>query len=190
APIIGINAGRLGYLTHVEPEHAEEALKAVFDGRYALERRMTLDSSPNGESSENALNEVALLHADAGVIRFNVLVDGLRLTSYTADGMIAATPTGSTGYSLSAGGPIVDPAGEMLILTPIAPHTLLSRPIVLSPLSVVTLECENDALIATDGRTRSVKAGDSIEIKRSDKYMRFVTFGRESFITRLRQKLT
>ena len=87
------------------------------------------------------------------------------------------------------GGPIVDPTGEMLILTPIAPHTLVSRPIVLAASSVVTLECEDYACVATDGNTRAIAAGTPLEIKKSDKYMRFVTFGRESFISRLRKKL-
>ena len=189
-PLIGINAGTLGYLPRVEPEHAKEAIRAVFDGRYVLEDRMTLSCRMAGGEEIRALNEAALLHPDPGVLRFSVKVDGTELISYTADGMIVSTPTGSTGYSLSAGGPIVDPAGEMLILTPIAPHTLVSRPIVLSPQSRVTLESESDALIATDGRTRKLPAGVPFDIRRGDKYMRFVSFGRENFITRLRRKLT
>ena len=190
SPVIGINAGTLGYLPRVEPEHAREAIRAVFDGRYSLENRMTLDCGVPGGERVNALNEAALLHPEAGVIRFTVLVDGTELSSYTADGMIVSTPTGSTGYSLSAGGPIVDPASEMLILTPVAPHTLVSRPILLSAASTVTLVCENDALIATDGETMPLKANTPFEIRRSEKVMRFVSFGRENFITRLRKKLT
>ncbi len=190
APVIGVNAGTLGYLPRVEPENAKDAIKAVFDGRFTLENRMTLHCTVPGESSVNALNEAALLHSGTGVIRFTVIVDGIELISYTADGMIAATPTGSTGYSLSAGGPIVDPSSEMLLLTPIAPHTLVSRPIVLSPLSKVTLVSENDALFSADGNTRPLNAGFPLTIEKSDKYMRFVSFGRESFISRLRKKLT
>ena len=189
-PIIGINAGTLGYLPRVEPTHARDAIQAVFDGRYSLEERMTLDCGVPGEGCVNALNEAALLHPDAGVIRFTVLVDGTELISYTADGMIVSTPTGSTGYSLSAGGPIVDPGSEMLILTPIAPHTLVSRPILLSAASTVTLISENDAVIATDGETMPLKADTPYEVRRSGKAMRFVSFGRENFITRLRKKLT
>ena len=130
------------------------------------------------------------MHPDAGILRFTVLVDGTELISYTADGMIVSTPTGSTGYSLSAGGPIVDPISEMLILTPIAPHTLVSRPILLSASSTVTLISETDAIIATDGETVPIKADTPFEIRRSEKVMRFVSFGRENFITRLRKKLT
>ncbi|MBQ6646732.1 MAG: NAD(+)/NADH kinase [Clostridia bacterium] len=188
-PVIGINAGTLGYLPRVEPEHAKDAIQAIFEGRYSLENRMTLDCGAPGEKTVNALNEAALLHPDAGVIRFTVMVDGTELISYTADGMIVSTPTGSTGYSLSAGGPIVDPISEMLILTPIAPHTLVSRPILLSATSTVTLISENDALIATDGETHPLKADTPFAIKRSEKVMRFVSFGRENFITRLRRKL-
>lgn len=189
-PIIGINAGTLGYLPRVEPTHASDAIQAVFDGHYSLEKRMTLDCGIPGEESVNALNEAALLHPDAGILRFTVLVDGTELISYTADGMIVSTPTGSTGYSLSAGGPIVDPISEMLILTPIAPHTLVSRPILLSASSTVTLISETDAIIATDGETVPIKADTPFEIRRSEKVMRFVSFGRENFITRLRKKLT
>ena len=189
SPVIGINAGTLGYLPRVEPDHAKDAIQAVFDGRYSLENRMTIDCHTPGMNNINALNEAALLHPDAGVIHFTVLVDGIELISYTADGMIVSTPTGSTGYSLSVGGPIVDPASEMLILTPVAPHTLVNRPILLSASSTVTLISENDALIATDGETMPLKADTPFEIRRSDKVMRFVSFGRENFITRLRKKL-
>ncbi len=189
-PIIGINAGTLGYLPRVEPEHARDAIQAVLDGRYSLEKRMTLDCSIPGGGNANALNEAALLHRDTGVIRFTVQVDGTELIRYTADGMIVSTPTGSTGYSLSAGGPIVDPSSEMLILTPVAPHTLVSRPILLSADSTVTLISKNDAVAAFDGEALPLPAQTPFEIRRSEKVMRFVSFGRENFITRLRKKLT
>lgn len=190
APIIGINAGTLGYLPRVEPEQAEDAIRSVLAGRYTLENRMTLCCREEGKAPVTALNEAALLKADAGVIHFHVTVDGIELMRYTADGMIAATPTGSTGYSLSAGGPIVDPTGEMLILTPISPHTLVNRPIVLSPKSAVTFLCENDALICTDGTTRKLNANTPVEIRASETPMRFVSFERESFLSRLRKKLS
>ena len=190
APVIGINAGTLGYLTRIEPENAKEAILAVTKGEYDIERRMTLLCGPAGGEKVTALNDAVLSKADAGVIRFSVTVDGIELMRYTADGIIAATPTGSTGYSLSAGGPIVDPAGENIILTPVSPHTLINRPIVLSAGSRVTLMCEKDAWISLDGSARPLPAGTRYEISRSDRYMRFVTFGRENFITRLRRKLS
>ena len=188
-PIIGINAGTLGYLPRIEPEDAEAAVIRVLDGEYSIEKRMTLSCEAGGRT-KRALNEAALLKGDTGVLHFTVTVDGIELMRYTADGMIAATPTGSTGYSLSAGGPIVDPAGEMLILTPIAPHTLVNRPIVLSRDSVITLTAEEDALVCTDGASEKLPAGTPVVISACADYMRFVTFGRESFLRRLRKKLS
>ena len=166
APVIGINAGTLGYLARIEPQNAKDALLAVMKGEYGVEKRMTLLCGPAGGEKTTALNDAVLSKADAGVIRFSVTVDGIELMRYTADGIIAATPTGSTGYSLSAGGPIVDPAGENIILTPVSPHTLINRPIVLSAQSKVTLVCETDALISLDGSARPLSAGSHYEIIR------------------------
>ncbi|MBR6008239.1 MAG: NAD(+)/NADH kinase, partial [Clostridia bacterium] len=174
-PILGINAGHVGYLATVEQDGALKAMDALMEGRYRLQKRMRLDCAAEGEAPVTALNEAALLKPDAGAIRFVVKVDGRELKSYTADGIIAATPTGSTGYSLSAGGPIVDPAAENIILTPIAAHTLLSRPIILSPESVVELACERDALVVTDGCQRPLPAGTAYTIRRSASFTRFVT---------------
>ncbi|MCR4621003.1 MAG: NAD(+)/NADH kinase [Clostridiales bacterium] len=188
-PILGINAGRVGYLATVEQSNAIKAMDALLEGRYSLQKRMRLTCGARGEAGVTALNEAALLKPDTGALRFCVRVNGRELKIYTADGMIAATPTGSTGYSLSAGGPIVDPAAENIILTPIAPHTLLSRPIILSPDSEVELVCERDALVATDGTPRPLPAGTVYTIKRSPSYTRFVALEEESFIARIASKL-
>ena len=188
-PILGINAGHVGYLATVEQDGALKAMDALMEGRYRLQKRMRLDCAAEGEAPVTALNEAALLKPDAGAIRFVVKVDGRELKSYTADGIIAATPTGSTGYSLSAGGPIVDPAAENLILTPIAAHTLLSRPIILSPESAVELACERDALVVTDGCQRPLPAGTAYTIRRSASFTRFVTLEEESFVARIARKL-
>ena len=189
-PIIGVNAGTLGYLTRIEPTDAAVAIESVIERAPLIEKRMTLNCVlPSGDTI-NALNEVALLKPDTGIIRFNVSVDGIELMRYTADGIIAATPTGSTGYSLSAGGPIVDPTGEMLILTPVSPHTLVNRPIVLSHKSSVCLTTENDALLAADGYSTPLPAGSKIQIQKAARYAEFVVFGKESFIGRLRKKLS
>ena len=190
SPIIGINAGTLGYLPRIEPEAMEESLIRILRGEYALESRMTLSGGLRGAESANALNEVALVKPDAGVIRFIVTVDDVPLMRYTADGIICSTPTGSTGYSLSAGGPIVDPLSELMVLTPISPHTLVNRPIVLSAQSRVSIECETDAVIAIDGDAKRYIAGQTLEIRKSSKRVQFVTFARESFIERLRRKLS
>lgn len=188
-PILGINAGHVGYLATVEQDGALKAMDALMEGRYCLQKRMRLDCAAEGEAPVTALNEAALLKPDAGAIRFVVKVDGRELKSYTADGIIAATPTGSTGYSLSAGGPIVDPAAENIILTPIAAHTLLSRPIILSPESAVELACERDALVVTDGCQRPLPAGTAYTIRRSASFTRFVTLEEESFVARIARKL-
>ena len=189
-PIIGVNAGTLGYLPRIESENLEESLERIISGDYTLENRMTLSVSANAQSPVNAVNDVALLRADTSVIRFTVTVDGVDLIRYTADGMIAATPTGSTAYSLSAGGPIVDPVSESIVLTPIAPHTLVSRPIVLSSNSVVTLKCESNCLLSVDGDTNLFPENSEFVIRKASDLVRFVSFGRESFIERLRQKLS
>lgn len=189
-PIVGVNAGTLGYLPRIEPEQLETALGRILAGDYALESRMTLSAGERGGETVNALNDVALTKADSGVLRFTVSVDGAVLMRYTADGIICATPTGSTGYSLSAGGPIVDPLSELFVLTPLAPHTLVSRPVILSDKGTVTLTPDADALISIDGRARPIRAGKPFDIRRAETRVQFVTLGSEGFIDRLRRKLS
>lgn len=189
-PIIGVNAGTLGYLPKIEPDGLESALLSVMRGEYYLENRMTLACRAGGFTPASALNDVVLLNPDHTVIRFTVTVDGVKLMRYTADGLIAATPTGSTGYSLSAGGPIVDPISESIVLTPISPHTLVNRPIVLSASSSVKLECESDAALSIDGDIHRISAHTPIIIEKSPESVQFVTLNRESFLERLRRKLS
>ncbi len=189
-PIIGINAGTLGYLTNIEPENLEASLQRILNGDYMLENRMTLSVSGTGFKPQTALNDAAILTPGAGVIRFTVHVDNVPLMRYTADGLIAATPTGSTGYSLSAGGPIVDPVSHAITLTPVAPHTLVNRAIILSPESRISIECENRSILSVDGNRTEVDAGAIINIKKSEETVKFISFGRESFIERLRKKLS
>jgi len=125
-PIIGINTGTLGYLTEINPENIEQALKNLIDGNYHVENRMMLEGEivrANGEIVRipQALNEIGISKNIIGVVRFDVLVNGKLINSYTADGILVCTPTGSTAYNLSCGGPIVDPTAEIITLTPIAP---------------------------------------------------------------------
>lgn len=189
-PIIGINAGTLGYLPKIEKDTLEESLARILRGDYTLENRMTLSVSAAGIKPRTALNDAAILTPGAGVIRFTVNVNGTKLIRYTADGLIAATPTGSTGYSLSAGGPIVDPVSQAITLTPVAPHTLVSRAIILSPESRITLQCENRCLLCVDGSRQEMDEGAEIDIRRSEETVQFVSFANESFIERLRKKLS
>src|SRR5204862_254943 len=142
-PILGVNLGELGFLTEVVEAEAMPMLARVLAGRYELDRRLTLaatlERSARRLGAFRALNDVVVTNgAHARIIEFTVAVDGLPLTTYRADGIIVATPTGSTGYSLSAGGPIVEPTAEVLLLSPISPHTLTNRPVVLRPRALVT----------------------------------------------------
>ena len=189
-PIIGINVGRLGYLPRIEPADAETALRRVLQGQYEIEKRMTLTCSAAGHGELCAINEAAFLKASASIIHFSVSVDGYELTRYAADGMIVATPTGSTGYSLSAGGPIIDPVSDMIVLTPNCPHTLVSRPIVLSANSRITLESDDKSVLSVDGAITRLNEHEKVEIRRGSENMSFVSLSRESFIERLRKKLS
>ena len=189
APILGINAGNVGYLARVEKENAFSAVKAVLEGRYEIETRMTLSCEAEGESF-CALNDVSLVKSGVSPVSVSVSVDGTELMRLIADGIIVSTPTGSTGYSLSAGGPIADPTSELIIITPVAPHTLLNRPIVLSSGSRVVLRTEKEAALLIDGQKHLLPAGAPVSIAKSENCMHFVSFGRENFISKLREKLS
>ena len=189
APVLGINDGNVGYLARVEKGNAFTALKNVLDGRYEIESRMTL-SCEAGDEAFCALNDAALVKSGVSPVSVSVCVDDTGLMRLTADGLIVSTPTGSTGYSLSAGGPIADPMSELIILTPVAPHTLMSRPIVLSAKSRVRLTANRDAVLLIDGQRHDLPADTPVRIEKSEQYMHFVSFGRENFISRLREKLS
>jgi NAD+ kinase len=159
-PILGVNLGELGFLTEITEEEAMPMLARVLAGRYELDRRMTLAAAlvRQGEVVRRfrALNDVVITNgALARIIEFAVSVDEHPLASYRADGTIVATPTGSTAYSLSVGGPVVEPTMDAVILSPISPHTLSNRPVVLRPDHVVRISLaarEEDALLTIDGR--------------------------------------
>jgi NAD+ kinase len=173
-PILGVNLGQLGFLTEITEAEALPMLARVLAGRYELERRMTLAAVlRRGERAPRhfrALNDVVVTNgARARIIEFAVAVDGLPLTTYRADGVIVATPTGSTGYSLSVGGPIVEPTLQVLLLSPISPHTVSNRPVVLRPNAVVRLSVgprEPDAILTIDGQEGTPLAGgDVIDVR-------------------------
>ena len=133
-PILGVNIGRLGFLTGVEVVHVREAIREIHNGRHEVERRMTLEATLAGYPDPmRALNEILVTRTgSAQMISIEVAVDGVFLNRYWADGLIVATSTGSTAYSLSVGGPIIAPGSGVVVVTPVAPHTLTVRPIVLS----------------------------------------------------------
>lgn len=197
-PILGVNMGELGFLTEVVEREAMGMLARVIAGRYELDRRMTLAARlvRRGRTVRRlrALNDVVITNgARARIIEFSVSVDGLALTTYRADGVIVATPTGSTAYSLSVGGPIVEPTVQVLLLSPISPHTLSNRPVVLRPDAVVRIALaphEEDALLTIDGReVMPLAAGDVIEIRQSRAKVSLVRSPDRTFYDVLRSKL-
>lgn len=199
APVLGINLGQLGYLAEVEPGAWEEALERYFAGDHGITERMLVSSSiriERGVTDERvlpaALNEVVVEKQSMGrTVRLGVSLDGEYFTSYVADGLIVASPTGSTAYSLSARGPIMDPAHRALLLTPVSPHSLFDRSLVLEPSSVVEVSILGDrpAAVAVDGDYQAVlEPGSLVSITAAPTAARFVTFGGRDFHRILKAK--
>ena len=195
-PILGINAGKLGFLTDVEPEMLDKAVAALVNDRFHIEERMMLqgivrDKEGSLKSEDIALNEVCLNRKGSlRVIEYGVWVNDKFLSSFRADGIIVSTPTGSTGYSLSAGGPIIEPKSHIICITPICPHTLNTRSIVLSDENVIRIETsDNETEVNFDGRVSfALKAMDSVEITRSGHLAKIMRINEESFLTILSDK--
>lgn len=198
-PIIGINTGTLGYLTEVNPKDLKKALKNILNDNYTIENRMMVEGKihkSNGDviKISESLNEIAISKNFNGVVRFDALVNDKFITSYIADGILVCTPTGSTAYNLSCGGPIADPTAEILTLTPIAPHTVINRSIVLSKDSTVEIRLtevrqNTSSYVLYDGRPIEVNSGDTIQIKKSDKITRMVKLEDRSFIDAIRENI-
>ena len=197
-PILGVNLGGLGFLTATPQEEVPAALEALFEGRYVLEERMMLEAHVIREGirlgASLALNDVVITKGTLGrIINLEVLVDGEFVTSYRADGLILATPTGSTAYSLSAMGPIVFPTMEALILTPICPHTLTNRPIVLPGGGRVEIRLHADpqaVMLMLDGQVGFPLQGrDVVEVRRADARIKLVRFPQQPYFQLLRTKL-
>lgn len=199
-PIVGINTGTLGFLTEVMPENIEKAIKDILDGNYHVEERMMLEGEiikANGDRIRipESLNEIAISKNAFGVVRFDVAVDGRLINSYTADGMLVCTPTGSTAYNLSCGGPIVDPTAHIITLTAIAPHTILNRSVILSDDSVVELKItelrENtSSYVLYDGKSIEVFGNDTVKIKKSDRITKIIKLEERSFIDNVRENIS
>lgn len=199
-PIIGINTGTLGYLTEINPQNLNQSLKSLLDGNYHIEERMMLEGElikENGEVQKipPALNEIGISKNILGVVRFDVLVNEKLINSYTADGILVCTPTGSTAYNLSCSGPIVDPTAKIITLTPIAPHTIINRSIVISDDSIVDIEItelrENTlSYVLYDGKPIEVVSGDKIRIKKSDKVTKMIKLEDRSFIDTIRENIS
>ena len=196
-PILGVHFGRFGFVTQCSPEEIGSALSAFMDGEHAVEKRMMLQTElirgSKTVATIHTLNESVLQRIVTDrMLTFEVTVNGHHLTSYPADGVMVSTPTGSTGYSLSVGGPVVDPTVEALILVALAPHTLSARPLVLAADSVIrlTLETGGDAVLSGDGQTRlHLLPKDFVEIRRSERTTNLVTIQNEDFLHKLRDRL-
>jgi len=196
-PLLGVNIGRLGFLADIEVEQLHEALEQIVAGDYTVEERMVLAAQANNSphfDTEWAMNEFVVDRSgSAGMIKMEVQVNGTPLNTYWADGLIVATPTGSTAYSLSTGGPIIAPGVEAVILTPIAPHTLTVRPIVLPADSTITcrvLEQDQPYVFAADGRsTMCEDHGLQFTIQRAPHTVNLVKLPDQHFFHTLRSKL-
>jgi NAD+ kinase len=184
-PVLGVNLGSLGYLTEIEPDTLEPSLTSFFagpeSGEWHIDDRMMLDVSVNGTHAGRALNEAVVEKSQSGhTVRLLARIDGEPFTHYAADGLIVATPTGSTAYSLSARGPVVSPRHRAVLLTPVSPHMLFDRSLVLDPSEVVEIEVSGHrrAEVAIDGQpTATVDDGDVVRCVPSPATANFVRFG-------------
>lgn len=195
-PVVGVNMGHLGFLADVAPEEADAAINDIFEGKYRFVERSVIEASTDKEAiggNPYALNEVAVLKRDiASMILIRATLNGEYLTTYQADGLIVSTPTGSTAYSLSNGGPIIVPSTDVLCLTPVAPHSLNVRPIVINDSVTVELEVESRShnfLIAIDGRSEKMQEGTKVTIRKAPFNIRIVKRLSKQYYKNLRDKM-
>ena len=195
-PIIGINMGRLGYLADVPATDIEEAIERLYSGDYVTENHSVIEATAMRGSLSGcprALNDIAVLKQDnASMITIHARIDGKELITYQADGLIISTPTGSTAYSLSNGGPIIMPATDVLCLTPVAPHILSVRPIVVPAKAEITLTVESRShnyLVAIDGRSEKLPERTTLRIRRAPYEVKIVKRHGGGYITTLRGKM-
>ena len=199
-PILGINLGTVGFLAEIEKDKIEECLSRFLAGDYSIERRFMIDAQiiRDGESvaKYTALNDAVISGSSfKRVITIDLYVDGSLITSYDADGIVASTPTGSTAYSLSAGGPITDSAMDLMLITPICPHTLSSRPLILPPDKKVTAEIRKDrergSLLTVDGQEgEKLFIGDKVEFTASTKRTQLIRINGMNFYEILKKKIS
>lgn len=201
-PLLGINLGTLGFLTEVDSEHLEESLQQLLDGDYSVEDRMMLEGTvitKDGEISSIALNDIVVNRTGSlQIVRFDVWLNNVLLKRYNADGCIVCTPTGSTGYNLSAGGPIIDPTSDAMVMTNICPHNLFNRGVVLSGNKMITIVIPGDR----QGRNQQVEAtfdgcykiklntGDCINITMAPATTKIIRLEPTSFMEILHKKMS
>ena len=195
-PVIGVNMGRLGFLADVLPNEIEEALDSVYAGECLIEDHAVIQVEATGgvlAGSPFALNDIAVLKRDdASMISIRTHVDGEFLVTYQADGLVVTTPTGSTAYNLSNGGPIIIPQSGSLCLTPVAPHSLNIRPIVINDSAEITLDVESRShnyLVAIDGRSERMTEGTKLTIRKAPHAIKIVKQRHQRYFSTLREKL-
>ncbi|MBE6015967.1 MAG: NAD(+)/NADH kinase [Lachnospiraceae bacterium] len=201
-PVVGVNLGSLGYLCELEADHLKEDIASILDDNYIMEERMMLTGLIRRDGlpfiNDVAINDVVIHRGgDLRVLNFIIYINGQHLYTYTADGVIVATPTGSTGYSMSAGGPIVEPQAKLTVITPINPHILNGKSIILSSKDEIVIEIgdgrrtqREEALVTFDGgESIKVYSGDRIEIKRTDKGAKIIRLNNKSFLKTLSKKM-
>ncbi len=197
-PLIGVNLGRLGFLATLQRENVVEALERFSSGNYRVEKRSLLQAQLKGESGafgkiDYALNEVAVSRKDTtSMITIETWLDGVYLTTYWADGLLIATPTGSTGYSLSCGGPVVSPHSPSLVVTPVAPHHLNARPLIIEDRTEIRLKVDSrepQHLVSLDSRISTVDNGQELCIRKAPFVLKLVVFEEDHFFQTLREKL-
>jgi NAD+ kinase len=195
-PILGVNMGRLGFLADICPEDIERCVDALHKDDFSIESRALIEVSTDGEPLEGfncALNDVAILKRDtASMISIRASINGQYLNTYQADGLVISTPTGSTAYSLSNGGPIIVPGTKVFSMTAVAPHSLNVRPIVLADSSVIELDVESRShsfLVAIDGRSEKCKEGTKLTLRRASYDIHVVKRPDHRYFNALREKM-
>ena len=197
-PIVGVNTGRLGFLSTFKKEDVRKVVQEFKQGAYTIVERSLVEVNAGNKADEIgslnfALNEITVSRKDTtSMITVETYLNGEYLTSYWADGLIISTPTGSTGYSLSCGGPVIVPTAKSLVLTPIAPHNLNARPLVISDDTVIRLKVsgrEDHHLVSLDSRIATLENGTEIEIRKADFTIKMIEYTSESFLKTLRNKL-
>ncbi len=195
-PVLGINTGRLGFLANVAKNEINEAIEALVHKRFSIEKRALLSvTAPNNLFGEvnYALNELTIFKKDSSsMITIHTYINGDYLNSYFADGLIIATPTGSTAYSLSCGGPLVMPGSANFVITPIAPHNLNVRPLVISDNNVIKLKVEGRSshyLASLDSRNEIIDSSIELTLKKADFYLHIIKLENQNFFNTIRNKL-
>lgn len=195
-PILGINTGRLGFLANVAKTEIRTAVDSLIQKKYTIDTRALLSLYTTDQlfgDVNYALNEVTVMKKDSSaMVTVNAYIDGEYLNSYFADGLIIATPTGSTAYSLSCGGPLVMPGSQNFIITPIAPHNLNVRPLIISDKHVITLKItgrSNNYMVSLDSRSEVIDSSVELTLKKADFYINLVKLENQSYFSTIRNKL-